>query len=207
MTGPDPRPEPRDARGAVLHAATRLFAERGFDGTTIQAIADALGVTKTAVLHHYPSKEELRAAVLASVLEHWQRLLPGLLVKATASEDRFDAVFDVLQRFFAADPHLARLVTRWALDHPDEASGLLRSTVRPWLEAVGVYVEQGRAAGLVHADVDPTVYAGLIMLLVIAASSMSHLVPAVVDGDGQARAAAELKRIARAALFPGSPRP
>jgi TetR/AcrR family transcriptional regulator len=130
MTGPDPRPEPRDARGAVLHAATRLFAERGFDGTTIQAIADALGVTKTAVLHHYPSKEELRAAVLASVLEHWQRLLPGLLVNATASEDRFDAVFDVLQRFFAADPHLARLVTRWALDHPDEAA-ITSSMIRP----------------------------------------------------------------------------
>src|SRR5580692_5418937 len=90
-----------DVRVRALAAATRLFAERGFEGTSIQLIADAVGVSKPAVLHHFSSKEDLRRAVLESILEHWRDVLPRLLVAATASHDRFDAVFGELHHFFA----------------------------------------------------------------------------------------------------------
>ena len=51
--------EAGDVRAQVLAAATRLLASRGFEGTTIQSIADEVGVTKPAVLHHFASKELL----------------------------------------------------------------------------------------------------------------------------------------------------
>src|SRR5215471_18631185 len=92
-----------DVRDAVIKAATRLFAAHGFDGTALQDVADAVGVTKPAVLHHFPSKEHIRAAVLDGILEHWQGTLPRLLLAATAGEERFGAVFGELFRFFAAD--------------------------------------------------------------------------------------------------------
>src|SRR5690242_9865756 len=103
-----------DVRAQVVAAATRLFAAHGVDATSVQDIADLVGVTKQAVLHHFPSKEHLRQAVLDGILAHWNETLPRLLLAATASEGRFDAVFGELFRFFSEDPDRARVVLREA---------------------------------------------------------------------------------------------
>src|SRR3954467_9239544 len=118
-------------RRRCITAATQLFAAHGFDGTSVQAIADALGVTKQAVLHHFASKEALREAVLSAMLDHWRDTLPRLLVAASASDERFDSLFGELHLFFVADPDRARLLVRELLDRPDEIRRLLRETVRP----------------------------------------------------------------------------
>lgn len=55
-------------RAKILDAAVRLLAKRGYEGTSFQMIADALGLTQSAVMHHFPSKRELiDAAVEAAV--------------------------------------------------------------------------------------------------------------------------------------------
>jgi AcrR family transcriptional regulator len=48
----------------VLHAALELFAEHGVGGTSLQMIADRLGVTKAAVYHQFPTKDEIILAVV-----------------------------------------------------------------------------------------------------------------------------------------------
>jgi AcrR family transcriptional regulator len=189
------------SRAAVLEKATHLFAEHGFDGTTVQAIADAVGVTKAAVLHHFASKEELRSAVMESMLEHWQKLLPDLLLRASAGGDRFDAVFDALLGFFMEDADRARIALREAFDRPAEMRRLLHETVRAWIEAVAVYVDRGREWGACPPDIDPQAYVGLIMLFVISAASVRDVASGVIDGDVVARIAKETKRIAKASLF------
>jgi AcrR family transcriptional regulator len=52
---------------AILAAARALFAERGFEGASIDDIALAAGVAKGAVYHHYPSKEAIFLEVLDAV--------------------------------------------------------------------------------------------------------------------------------------------
>lgn len=49
---------------AIVAAATRLFAERGFRGTTVAAVAHEVGLTDAGVLHHFPTKRALLSAVL-----------------------------------------------------------------------------------------------------------------------------------------------
>src|SRR5580700_11574702 len=110
------RAHENDVRGATVAAAMRLFAAHGFEGTALQDIADAVGVSKPAVLHHFPSKEHVRQAVLDGILEHWRGTLPRLLLAATAGEERFGAVFGELFRFFSADGDRARVVLREVLD-------------------------------------------------------------------------------------------
>jgi len=44
-------------RESILDAASSLFVERGFPGTSMYDIADALGVTRTAVYYYFPNKE------------------------------------------------------------------------------------------------------------------------------------------------------
>jgi AcrR family transcriptional regulator len=191
-----------DVRAATIAAATRLFAAHGFEGTALQDIADAVGVTKPAVLHHFPSKEHIRQAVLDAIVQHWQKTLPRLLLAATASTDRFDAVFGELHRFFAADPDRARLIVRETLDRPAEIRKLLRGPVRRWHAAIGQYVSAGRDAGQHYADVDPQAYVIHILLLVITATASASVTSTVIDGDAQPRYDRELARIARASLFP-----
>lgn len=56
-------------RAELLTAAVRLFAERGYEHTSVQAIIDALGLSKGAFYHHFPSKEALLDALAAQLLE------------------------------------------------------------------------------------------------------------------------------------------
>ncbi|WP_304450881.1 TetR/AcrR family transcriptional regulator [Nocardiopsis sp. YSL2] len=52
----------------LLGAATRLFAERGFESTSVQEIVVAAGVTKGAMYHYFGSKDDLLYEVYARVL-------------------------------------------------------------------------------------------------------------------------------------------
>jgi AcrR family transcriptional regulator len=57
--------EPRDKRAeAIVDAALALFAARGFRGTSITSVASEVGLTDAGVLHHFPTKRALLAAVL-----------------------------------------------------------------------------------------------------------------------------------------------
>jgi AcrR family transcriptional regulator len=51
------------AQNRILHAALDLFADHGVSGTSLQMIADAVGVTKAAVYHKFKTKEEIVIAV------------------------------------------------------------------------------------------------------------------------------------------------
>ncbi|MCC6158134.1 MAG: TetR/AcrR family transcriptional regulator [Deltaproteobacteria bacterium] len=51
--------DPEATRTAILEAAERLFAERGFSATSMSDIADASGVTKSLIHHHFQSKRKL----------------------------------------------------------------------------------------------------------------------------------------------------
>jgi len=197
----------RAVRAQALAAATHLFAKQGVGATALQEIADAIGVTKQAILHHFRSKEQLRDAVLEAMLAHWQERLPRLLAAATASEDRFDAVLGELRRFFSDDPDRARLVVREALDRPAEVGRLLRGPVRSWVAAISGYIRDGQTHGRHFADVDPEAYVVHILYFVITAAASEAVTHAAIEptAAGRARFDRELVRIAKAALF--VPRP
>lgn len=194
-----------DVRPRALAAATRLFAARGFEGTSLQDVAAEVGVTKQALLYHFASKEELRRAVLGAMVTHWSEALPRVLLAATAADDRFDAVVGELLRFFSADPDRARLLVRHLLDRPAESRELIALHVKGYVGAISAYIARGKERGTHRADVDPEAYvAAVLQLLVVGVASLPVL-DVVLDAP-RARAAprlvAELRRIAHSSLFP-----
>jgi AcrR family transcriptional regulator len=72
------------AQTRVIEAALALFAEHGIGGTSLQMIADAVGVTKAAVYHQYNTKDEIVLAVAEVVLAG----LEAALASAEASPSR-----------------------------------------------------------------------------------------------------------------------
>ena len=192
---------PPAARGLLIAAATKLFAAHGFDGTSIQDVGDAVGVTKQAVLHHFATKDVLREAVLGSLLTHWNVTLPRLLVATSASEDRFDAVFGELFRFFAEDADRARVVLRECLDRPLVARRLVRDAIRPWLDAIASFIRRGQEAGRHFADVDADAYVVHVINLVIAATATGPVLSLGLGEGARPRYDRELARMAKASLF------
>src|SRR5580704_15615308 len=52
-----------DRRAAIIRAVRRVFAEKGFHGTTTRALADAAGVSEALLFKHFPNKEALYSAM------------------------------------------------------------------------------------------------------------------------------------------------
>ena len=61
------RPKDLEKRAAILNVAKRLFTTQGFDGTSMDAIAAAAGVSKLTVYSHFQDKERLFAAAVECV--------------------------------------------------------------------------------------------------------------------------------------------
>ena len=79
----------RPARGRILAAAERLFAERGFDHTSTALIAAEARVPQGLIFYHFKTKMEL---LLAVIREDQAALLDGLLPAATPDESLRQAV-------------------------------------------------------------------------------------------------------------------
>ena len=62
-------------RQQILATAQRLFAERGYDATSLQMIADEMGLTKAAVYYHFRTKGEILHAVLLPGIQRLRVLL------------------------------------------------------------------------------------------------------------------------------------
>lgn len=190
-----------DVRQASLDAARRLFSERGFEGASIQDVATSVGVSKQAVLHHFPSKAELHEAVLAELLAHWGSVLPRLLLEATGGYRRFSAVFGALVRFFNDEPSWAKLVVREVLDRPEQTRARLKTVVRPWIEAIAESVRAGQSAAILHEDADPEAWVTEMLQLGLFAAAAHPVLAGALEGQGRHRLDQELNRIAAASLF------
>lgn len=113
--GPPPKPEERKGdrtRAGILDAAARRFRRDGFDGTTLADIADDLGITRSAVLHHFSSKAALLEHLVRPFVEKLDEVLDETAVAGpftVASRRRF--VVDLID--FLSDRHdVAALLTR-----------------------------------------------------------------------------------------------
>jgi AcrR family transcriptional regulator len=107
------------ARERLLAAALELFAEHGVSGTSLQMIADRLGVTKAAVYHQFPSKDEIVLAViepalarLAPIAEAAERLATPAARRQRTLRGIIDLVVEHrrLSAVLSYDPVVMRLV-------------------------------------------------------------------------------------------------
>ena len=92
LSGPAPLPL-SEAKARVVDAAAALFAEHGVGGTSVQMIADAIGVTKAAVYHQFKTKDEI---VIAAAEAELARL--DAVISAAEAEQDAQAAREVLLR-------------------------------------------------------------------------------------------------------------
>ena len=193
-----------NGRDAILREATRLFAKNGFEGTSLQAIADAVGMRKPSLLYHFQSKEALRDQVIQQIIDHWKTELPQLLSKATDERDRFSNTISGLVGFFVEDQNRATLALREVLDRPNVIRDLIREQLGPWIQLVVDYIRLGQRLELVRPEVDCESYIIQVIIMVLGTVAASAVSCAIYANDDQHRLEAntqELIRIAGVALF------
>ena len=194
-----------DIRSSILKQATHLFADQGFDGTSVQQIADAVGLRKPSLLYHFGTKEELRQQVLAVMTTQWNEVLPQVVLKAP-HEDRFDAMMGALCSFFMEDTDRARLLLREVMDRPNVMRGQVDDFAKPWIQMVADQLERAKAKGLVQQAVDTTAYAVQILTMIVSSIAVFdnlhlYIPDDSTHGNPRERHITELIRIVRTSLY------
>lgn len=77
LPSPHVRAKRQRRRTEILHAALRAFRERGYHATTLEDIAEQLGIRKTALYHYFPDKEAILHACHRESLAELSRILAG----------------------------------------------------------------------------------------------------------------------------------
>ncbi|HEX9633116.1 MAG TPA: TetR/AcrR family transcriptional regulator [Gemmatimonadales bacterium] len=77
LPSPHVRAKRQRRRVEILHAALRAFRERGYHGTTLDDMAEQLGIRKTALYHYFPDKEAILYACHRESLAELSRILAG----------------------------------------------------------------------------------------------------------------------------------
>ncbi|PWR09915.1 TetR family transcriptional regulator [Micromonospora acroterricola] len=72
-----------DTRTRILRAALDLFAEHGYQRTSLRQIGERLRLTKAAILYHFPAKEHLLAALVEPLLADLEALLDAAQTQPT----------------------------------------------------------------------------------------------------------------------------
>ena len=123
-------------REQFIEAAAEAFAARGFHGTSIAAVADAVQLTKQALLHHFGSKEGLYGEVLKRISD---RLMGELEASQTGDADSAAQLEAFLLGFYqsaARRPAETQLLMRELLDNRRRAETARTWYLKPFLETL-----------------------------------------------------------------------
>ncbi len=205
--GKAPALEPRER---IRQEALRLMAQKGFGAISVNDVAKAAGLSKQALLYHYPSREALHEAVIASLVEHSNRHLLLLLGAFTGKgEERLERALGQIREFLDADPHAARVILRELLDGERETVERLSKGVEPWLRLMADALRQGQQEGRVRQDLDPeaaVAHVGMLLLHTFALQPLEGW-GGVSHAEWRERWLGEVVRIIERYLFTSPPAP
>ncbi len=145
-------------RTQLIGVTISLVARHGYPGTSLARIAEAAGISKAAVLYHFPSKDAVVRAAYASVLDGVVARV-GAAVEPLAGAAALEAYIRSLVAYLRENPDHTRMIIE-GLTADADVTDTPHSPGRT--ESVAALVAAARDAGDYRSDVDPQVTAVII---------------------------------------------
>jgi AcrR family transcriptional regulator len=117
----------QERRQQLLDIGRRLFAERGFEGTSIEEVASQAGVSKPVVYEHFGGKEGLYAVVVDREVSQLLSMTTGLLLEGDNTREKFLAAMVALLRYIDENADGFRILVRDS--NPTSGSGTFASLI------------------------------------------------------------------------------
>lgn len=129
-------------KAGIIEAAASLFAAKGFNGTKTREIAGQARVSEALIFKHFPSKEDLYAAILAD-----ESPVPRLIsqVKELANNRKDEEVFRAIADTIvggAPDAELMRLILFSALESHELSDMFFQNHIRVFYDVLAGYIQQ-----------------------------------------------------------------
>lgn len=174
----------------IKENAAKLFAERGVAGTTLQDIADSMGMTRQAVYHYVANKDQLFADLVREVAEEPAQLLHEITVlDSLAPSEKLRTMAKTVALHQMANPDRFRLMIRSEADLPADLAEVYGSSRRRVLRELITAIDAGTRSGDFRAVNPRTAALGVIGML-------NWIAWWYQEGDDQEAVAAELADMA-----------
>jgi TetR/AcrR family transcriptional regulator len=192
-----------ERRRQLIGDAVRLFGQRGFEGTTLEAVAEAAGVRKQTLLYYFPGKDELFDACIDELAERLATTLEGALDEPGEVE-RPEAVVHAIFTLAEEWPEFP-LFVREASRRGTEVITRVAGSLEPLRKRALLYLERGMDDGTFRRQ-DPTLLLFVIYTAVVGSLTEAGVLRALAGGQPSKaalkRREAELVEIIRRALAP-----
>lgn len=169
---PSPAPVAAGAAGAssgdtridgILAEAAKLFAARGFSATSMQDLADAVGITKSALYYFFRDKDQIYDRIVLSTLEDLNFAVKEAIERETGASDRIRAAFTAHARFFSDNlPRYVATALGFAGAREMPARVQANALRDRYEQTIRDVIREGREAGELR-EVDPVIASRAIL--------------------------------------------
>lgn len=137
----------RSTRDQILDEALACFAQRGYDGTSLNDIAAGVGIRRPSLLHHFPNKETLYGDVFERLMSEWLERLDVAVNTDAQGWDKAESILRACLDLFSETPDYVRIMRREALDGGVHLGIDLSGILRPFFDRAAQYLENEMSKG------------------------------------------------------------
>jgi AcrR family transcriptional regulator len=145
-------PQQESSRKRIQSSALKLFGRYGYDGVSLQMIADDVGLHKSSLFHHYAGKLQLMDEAAEAIVAELLALLAPLLAEEEPSLSTLYAAIPKLVDYFSERPEAARLLVAIMSSPNDSELRRLASSERSLAFYAGLsrWLERARKAAVIR---------------------------------------------------------
>ena len=144
-----------------LELAVSAFAEKGFEGTRMEDVAEVTGIPKATLYYHFQGKEQILSWLLASLLRDVADAVTRAIAGPGTALDRLDAIVRAQLGVMAARPHACRVLLA-DISRAGRIPELAAAIGEAFLQPVARLLAEGRADGSIDPSVDEEAPSALI---------------------------------------------
>lgn len=158
----------QQTRQSIIDVTTRLFASRGYAGTSLDLIAKEANTSKSSIFWHFENKEDLLFTVVDRAMSEWELEAGSLLLAEPSPAAQLGKLVDLYRGLAEKRPDTLRLLLGLLLetaDGNDKVKARFQKMYRGYRRSIQIILEEGVESGAFRRDVPPAHLSAMVLAL------------------------------------------